>query len=90
MPAALGFTSQFGPNPKPKWCDLPPKPVANPTVPSVASISRKKDPRTLIPQLVLDVRYFSHWEHGVEMGESISLFKSAYRLTAIEVSGPYQ
>ncbi len=52
---------------------IPPNPVAKPTVPSVASISMKKDPRTLIPQLVLEARYFSHLEHGVEIGESISL-----------------
>ena len=56
---------------------LPPKPVAKPTVPSVDSISRKKDPSTLMPQLVLDARYFSHLEHGVEMGESMSLLVSA-------------
>ena len=53
--------------------DIPPNPVAKPTVPSVASISTKKEPRTLMPQLVREARYFSHCEHGVEMGESISL-----------------
>ena len=52
---------------------LPPKPVAKPTVPSVASISTKKDPNTLMPQLVREARYFSHCEQGVEMGESMSL-----------------
>ncbi len=52
--------------------NLPPKPVAKPTVPSVASISIKKEPRTLMPQLVRDALYFSHCEHGVDMGESIS------------------
>jgi hypothetical protein len=56
---------------------LPPKPVAKPTVPSVASISRKNEPSTLMPQLVLEARYFSHLEHGVEMGESMSLLVSA-------------
>jgi hypothetical protein len=45
-----------------------------PTVPSEASISKKKDPRTLIPQLVLDGRYVSQPEHGVEMDVSISLY----------------
>ena len=53
--------------------NLPPKPVAKPTVPSVASISRKNEPSTLMPQLVRDALYFSHLEHGVEMGESINL-----------------
>ena len=52
---------------------IPPKPVANPTVPSEASSSIKKDPSTLIPQLVRDWRYCSHLEHGVEMSVSISL-----------------
>lgn len=52
---------------------IPPNPVAKPTVPSVASISTKNDPSTLMPQLVRDARYFSHREHGVEMGESMSL-----------------
>lgn len=37
--------------------DLPPKPVAKPTVPSVASISTKNEPSTLIPQLVRDFLY---------------------------------
>jgi hypothetical protein len=55
--------------------NIPPNPVAKPTVPSVASISTKNEPRTLMPQLVLDARYFSHREQGVEMGESISLFR---------------
>lgn len=36
---------------------LPPNPVAKPTVPSDASISIKNDPRTLMPQLVRDLRY---------------------------------
>lgn len=52
----------------------PPKPVAMPTVPSVASISMRNEPRTLMPQLVLELRYCSHREQGVEMGLSISLF----------------
>lgn len=52
---------------------LPPKPVANPTVPSVASISTRKDPRTLMPQLVLDFLYWSQMEQGVEISESINL-----------------
>lgn len=34
----------------------------------------KKEPNTLMPQLVLEARYFSHPEHGVEIGESISLY----------------
>ena len=55
------------------WLCLPPKPVAKPTVPSVASTSTKNEPNTLIPQLVLEVRYFSHFEQGVEIGESINL-----------------
>jgi hypothetical protein len=63
--------------------NLPPKPVAKPTVPSVASISRKNEPSTLMPQLVRDARYFSHCEHGVEMGESISL---SGQLVALEES----
>jgi hypothetical protein len=54
---------------------LPPKPVAKPTVPSLASISTKNEPRTLIPQLVREALYFSHREQGVEIGESISLCK---------------
>jgi hypothetical protein len=53
-------------------CRVPPKPVAKPTVPSVASISTKNEPSTLMPQLVREALYFSHLEHGVEMGESIS------------------
>jgi hypothetical protein len=52
---------------------LPPKPVANPTVPSEPSISTQNDPKTLIPQLVLELRYFSHLDIGVDMGVSISL-----------------
>lgn len=52
---------------------VPPKPVAKPTVPSDASISTKKDPSTLMPQLVREPRYFSHLEQGVEIGESINL-----------------
>lgn len=51
----------------------PPKPVAKPIVPSEASISTRKEPRTLMPQLVRDLRYCSHCEAGVEMGESMSL-----------------
>jgi hypothetical protein len=50
----------------------PPKPVANPTVPSVASTSTQKDPRTLIPQLVREALYFSHRDIGVEIGVSIN------------------
>lgn len=42
-------------------------------VPSEASISTRKDPRTLMPQLVRDLRYCSHCEAGVEIGESMSL-----------------
>jgi hypothetical protein len=53
-------------------CCIPPKPVAKPTVPSVASISTKNEPSTLMPQLVREALYFSHLEHGVEMGESIN------------------
>lgn len=52
----------------------PPKPVAKPMVPSEASISTRKEPRTLMPQLVRDLRYCSHCDAGVEMGESMSLF----------------
>jgi len=48
----------------------PPKPVANPTVPSVASTSTKKDPKTLIPQLVREALYFSHRDIGVEIDVS--------------------
>lgn len=33
----------------------------------------KNDPNTLMPQLVRDLRYCSHIEEGVEMGESINL-----------------
>lgn len=51
----------------------PPKPVAKPMVPSEASISTRKEPRTLMPQLVRDLRYCSHCDAGVEMGESMSL-----------------
>ena len=54
---------------------IPPKPVANPIVPSVASISTQKEPKTLIPQLVRDARYFSHLDIGVEIGVSINLQK---------------
>ena len=50
----------------------PPKPVANPTVPSVASTSTKKDPKTLIPQLVREALYFSHRDIGVEIDVSIN------------------
>jgi hypothetical protein len=52
---------------------LPPNPVAKPTVPSVASISKQKEPSTLIPQLVREVRYFSHRDMGVDIDESINL-----------------
>lgn len=52
---------------------IPPKPVAKPTVPSVASISIKIDPSTLMPQLVREFLYFSHPDMGVEIGESTSL-----------------
>lgn len=62
---------------------VPPNPVAKPIVPSVASISTQNDPRTLIPQLVLEVRYFSHLDIGVEIGESISL----PRMSASAVTG---
>ena len=51
----------------------PPKPVANPIVPSVPSISTQNEPRTLIPQLVLEARYFSHLDIGVDIGVSINL-----------------
>jgi hypothetical protein len=54
---------------------LPPKPVANPTVPSEPSTSTQKEPKTLIPQLVLDARYFSHLDIGVEIGVSINLYE---------------
>ena len=53
--------------------NVPPKPVAKPTVPSVASISTQNEPKTLIPQLVRDARYFSHLDIGVEIGVSINL-----------------
>lgn len=52
---------------------IPPKPVAKPTVPSEASISTRNEPRTLMPQLVRDLRYCSHFEQGVEMSLSMSL-----------------
>lgn len=58
---------------------VPPNPVAKPIVPSVPSISTQNDPRTLIPQLVLEVRYFSHLDIGVEIGESISLPRMSAR-----------
>ena len=63
---------------------LPPKPVAKPTVPSVASISMKKEPKTLIPQLVREARYFSHLEQGVEIGESINLRKKSAKILWVE------
>lgn len=53
--------------------NLPPKPVAIPTVPSTDSISTRNEPRTLIPQLVRDLRYCSHREEGVDMSLSMSL-----------------
>jgi hypothetical protein len=43
----------------------PPKPVAKPFVPSEASISTQNEPKTLMPQLVLDFRYSSYWDMGV-------------------------
>lgn len=46
--------------------------MAKPLVPSEASISTQKEPRTLMPQLVRDERYFSHPDMGVEMGLSTS------------------
>lgn len=52
---------------------IPPKPVAKPTVPSVASISMMNEPNTFMPQLVRDLRYCGHIEHGVEISESMSL-----------------
>lgn len=52
---------------------LPPNPVAKPTVPSDASISTRNDPRTLMPQLVRDLRYWVHCEAGVEISLSMSL-----------------
>jgi len=52
---------------------LPPNPVANPTVPSLPSISTQKEPRTLMPQLVLEARYFSQRDIGVDIGVSINL-----------------
>ena len=52
---------------------VPPKPVAKPTVPSDPSISTQNEPRTLMPQLVLEARYFSHLDIGVDIGVSISL-----------------
>jgi hypothetical protein len=52
---------------------LPPNPVAKPTVPSEPSISTQKEPRTLMPQLVLEARYFSHRDIGVDIGVSINL-----------------
>lgn len=58
----------------------PPKPVAKPMVPSEASISTRKEPRTLMPQLVRDLRYCSHCDAGVEMGESMSLHRNVVRL----------
>jgi hypothetical protein len=52
---------------------LPPNPVAKPTVPSEPSISTQNEPRTLMPQLVLEARYFSHRDIGVDIGVSINL-----------------
>jgi hypothetical protein len=52
---------------------LPPNPVAKPTVPSEPSISTQNEPKTLIPQLVLEARYLSHLDIGVDIGVSISL-----------------
>ena len=51
----------------------PPNPVAKPTVPSDASTSTRNEPRTLMPQLVRDLRYCSHLEQGVDMSVSMSL-----------------
>lgn len=45
----------------------PPKPVAKPLVPSVASISTQNDPKTLIPHDVRDPRNCAHLVMGVEM-----------------------
>jgi len=45
----------------------PPNPVAKPLVPSVASISTQKEPRTLIPHDVRDFRYFSYCDMGVDI-----------------------
>lgn len=50
----------------------PPKPVANPLVPSVASISTQKEPSTLMPQLVRDFLYSSYWLMGVDILLSIN------------------
>ena len=54
--------------------------MAKPTVPSVASISTKNEPNTLMPQLVRDFRYSSHLEQGVEIGESINLVSVSFSL----------
>lgn len=64
----------------------PPKPVAKPIVPSEASISTRKEPRTLMPQLVRDLRYCSHCDAGVEIGESMSLC-SGVKTSARPVTG---
>ena len=50
----------------------PPNPVAKPLVPSEPSISTQKEPKTLMPQLVLDVLYCSYCDMGVEILLSIS------------------
>lgn len=57
---------------------LPPNPVAKPTVPSEPSISTQKEPKTLIPQLVLEARYFSQRDIGVDIGVSINLEEYQY------------
>lgn len=53
--------------------NLPPKPVAKPTVPSDPSISTQNEPSTLMPQLVLDALYFSQRDIGVDIDVSMSL-----------------
>lgn len=65
---------------------IPPKPVAKPTVPSVASISIKIDPRTLMPQLVREFLYFSHPDIGVEIGESTSLWSGQHGILEMLIS----
>jgi hypothetical protein len=69
---------------------VPPKPVAKPTVPSEPSTSTQKEPSTLIPQLVLDARYFSHLDIGVEIGVSINLVQGQLRTWELDTYGTYQ
>lgn len=46
--------------------------MAKPLTPLEASISTQKEPRTLMPQVVREERYFSHPDMGVAIGLSIS------------------